>query len=380
MSGNAAHRRSEDAGAPSPDSGLVPSDDARLRRRLVRQIIRRAKAGYSPHEISKMLRLQRCGFWLRPENVTSLLDRWEELKAKDLTVIKRLALVTPATSDPLPDVDQSENLIPCYDSEGVCRMKIAELGRYLRPRRSGTGVEEDPRRWFSRRNPYLVLIRTDNDWFIEIDLDRYVGLIISQSEHQQSKAQKWCHVHGCADDLPDILREVVIEPDPTGTPGGSPAAAGQGAGGPARPEGGNKPPDPALSENETTLPDPLQEPLPKRSPKIRRPKKPAPIKTLSELAAALRDKNNRRRNVPAFLQLIDRLTRENKQPVSIHFDDIRQECHLEKYVDDDSIERRTLIPARKAIVKAGLPYRVQKSGSCAIVRRIPPRPRRRGPA
>jgi hypothetical protein len=80
MSGNAAHQRPEDARAPSLDSVLVPSDDARLRRRLVIQIIRRAQKEYTPLEISKMLRLQRCGFWLSPENVTSLLKRWAELR------------------------------------------------------------------------------------------------------------------------------------------------------------------------------------------------------------------------------------------------------------------------------------------------------------
>jgi hypothetical protein len=245
MSGNAAHRRPEDAAETPSDPGLVPSDDARFRRRLVVQIIRRAKkAGRSPHVISKMLLLQRCGFWLSPENVTTLLERWSELEDTGLTIRKRLDLVTPATSDPLPDVDQSENLIRCYDSDGICRMTIAGLGPYLRPRSSGTedeevpeeGPDEEPRHWFSRRNPDLVLIRTDNNWLIEIDLVGYVGKILSRSE-----AQEWLHVHGRADELPAFLFEVVVEPDhPTGRtpegdrtdpdppPGVELAAAGQG--------------------------------------------------------------------------------------------------------------------------------------------------------
>src|SRR5262249_7970190 len=112
--------------------------------------------------------------------------------------------------------------------------------------------------------------------------------------------------------------------------------------------------------------------------KVQRKKKTAPPKTLKELAAALRDKNPRRRNVPAFLEMIDRLTQKTGQPVSIYFDDIRQACHNEADVDDETVEK-TLMSARSEIVQARLPYRVKKSGCQAIVQRIPPKRRRTDP-
>jgi hypothetical protein len=93
-------------------------------------------------------------------------------------------------------------------------MTIAGLGPYRRPRSSGTGDKEDPRHWFSGRNPDLVVIRTDNDWFIEIDLVRNVGKVLWLNDDQRIEVQRWFHFHGRADDLPEILREVVIEPGP----------------------------------------------------------------------------------------------------------------------------------------------------------------------
>jgi hypothetical protein len=125
---------------------------------------------------------------------------------------------------------------------------------------------------------------------------------------------------------------------------------------------------------------PVEPVKPKRSRKVQRTKKLARPKTLKALAAALRNESPRSRNVPAFLEMIDRLNLKPAQPVSIHFDDIRQKCHLEKDVDNETIKTKTLIPAQRAIVVARLPYRVKKSGHYAIVQKIPPKSRRKGPA
>jgi hypothetical protein len=105
--------------------------------------------------------------------------------------------------------------------------------------------------------------------------------------------------------------------------------------------------------------------------RVRQTKRPALPKTLEELAAMHRYEYPRQRNVPSFLEMIDRRTRETCGPVPIHFDDIRRECHDEGNVSDDTIKKNTLIPARKAIVAAGLSYQVVQSGTYAVVKKIP---------
>jgi hypothetical protein len=111
---------------------------------------------------------------------------------------------------------------------------------------------------------------------------------------------------------------------------------------------------------------------PKRSRKTRQPKKPARPKTLRELVARLRAGNPRKRNVPGFLALVaeqfDQLPRSTSE-VTIHFDDIRLKCHIEKDVHDETIETRTLTPARRAIAEARLPFRVIRSGCYAVVQK-----------
>jgi hypothetical protein len=72
---------------------------------------------------------------------------------------------------------------------------------------------------------------------------------------------------------------------------------------------------------------------------------PAPPTTLTELANAIRRDNPRRRKVPRFLELI-----EHKREVD--FETIADEAHGAN-VEDNTIEK-TVIEARKAIVKAGL--------------------------
>jgi hypothetical protein len=68
--------------------------------------------------------------------------------------------------------------------------------------------------------------------------------------------------------------------------------------------------------------------------------------------------------------MIERVTQATS-PVTIHFDDIREKCHGGGDVNDETVER-TLIRARREIVTARLPYRVNKSGTTAVVQRIPP--------
>jgi hypothetical protein len=83
--------------------------------------------------------------------------------------------------------------------------------------------------------------------------------------------------------------------------------------------------------------------------------------------------------VPEFLKMIDHLKLKIGQPMSIHVDDIRAKCHDEREVTINTIDVRTLSPAREAIVRAGLPYQVRRSRYDVIVQKIRPKPRRRGP-
>jgi hypothetical protein len=133
---------------------------------------------------------------------------------------------------------------------------------------------------------------------------------------------------------------------------------------------GIQPPDWLFSSDAST--EPSKTPTPQKRKRTRKPKPPRPT-TLAELAAAVRAKSPRGRNVASFLELIDRST-PSFLPVTIHFDDIRTICHAEGNVDDDTVERKTLIPARREILKARLPYRINKSGSNAVAQRIPSEP------
>jgi hypothetical protein len=90
---------------------------------------------------------------------------------------------------------------------------------------------------------------------------------------------------------------------------------------------------------------------------------------LGELATRQRAENNRRRNVPAFLEMLEHAT-QDKPLVRIHFDDIRDKCHNGADVDDDTVEKTTLIPARQAIIRAHLPYKVTKSGLYVIIQKV----------
>jgi hypothetical protein len=140
---------------------------------------------------------------------------------------------------------------------------------------------------------------------------------------------------------------------------------------------GHQPPDWLFSSDAST--EPSKTPTPQKRKGSRKPKPPRPT-TLAELAAAVRAKSPRSRNVASFLELIDLSIKPEDAgesaflPVTIHFDDIREKCHAGGDVDDDTVERKTLIPARRQIMKARLPYRFNKSGSCAVVQRIPPEP------
>jgi hypothetical protein len=154
----------------------------------------------------------------------------------------------------------------------------------------------------------------------------------------------------------ETAEQVPVAPRPEGIQPASPAPPPRGDEQAAARPPGNAAPGPAPTK-------------PKGTRKVRRTKKSELPKTLTDLAATLRAENPRSRNVPAFLEMIDRQTRETGQPVSIHFDDIRQECHIEKDVHDETIEKDTLTPARNAIATARLPYRVHKSGCYAVVQK-----------
>jgi hypothetical protein len=106
---------------------------------------------------------------------------------------------------------------------------------------------------------------------------------------------------------------------------------------------------------------------PKRKP-TRKPPASRP-KTLKELAAAIRSKSPRGRNVPSFIEMMDRLITDD-HPVTIDFDDIRLKCHAEGNVDGDAVEK-TIKRARDAIRTAGLPYTVSQSGYTVVVQKTP---------
>jgi hypothetical protein len=57
------------------------------------------------------------------------------------------------------------------------------------------------------------------------------------------------------------------------------------------------------------------------------------------------------------------------QPAVIHFDDIRESCHGEANVNDETVEK-TIVRARQRIVGAGLPYTVRQSGHTVVVKKI----------
>jgi|GEM_PF-7098162 len=107
----------------------------------------------------------------------------------------------------------------------------------------------------------------------------------------------------------------------------------------------------------------------KRKRPTRKGKPPRPT-TLAELAATIRAKSPRGRNVASFLEIVD-LSTQTTFPAVIHFDDIREKCHGGGNVNDDTVER-TLIRARREIASARLQYRINKSGMTAVVQRIPP--------
>jgi hypothetical protein len=96
-------------------------------------------------------------------------------------------------------------------------------------------------------------------------------------------------------------------------------------------------------------------------------RKPALPTTLKELATDIRAKSSRSRNVPSLLELIHDRT-QSVSKVTMHFDEIGDKCHG-ALVEPDTI-KKTLIGARKAIVSAGLPYRLNQSGSNLIVQKI----------
>jgi hypothetical protein len=106
---------------------------------------------------------------------------------------------------------------------------------------------------------------------------------------------------------------------------------------------------------------------PKRKP-TRKPRAARP-KTLKELADEIRSKSPRSRNVPLFIEMMDRLIKED-HPVSIHFDDIRKSCHGDDNVDDEAVEK-TIKRARQEIQAASLPYTVSKSGHTVVVKKTP---------
>jgi hypothetical protein len=90
----------------------------------------------------------------------------------------------------------------------------------------------------------------------------------------------------------------------------------------------------------------------RRAKKTTRPEKPAPPKTLTELAKAIRKRCPRKRNVPKFLELIE-------DQDEVDYDTIKDEVHG-AMVEDFAVER-TIIEARKEIIAARLPYTIHVS-------------------
>jgi hypothetical protein len=83
----------------------------------------------------------------------------------------------------------------------------------------------------------------------------------------------------------------------------------------------------------------------------------ARLKNLRELAAEIRRDRSRQRNVPRFLELI-----EDQDEVT--FEDIRDKVHGAN-VEDDAI-RKTVVNARKFIVKANMPYELVVSSRTVL--------------
>jgi hypothetical protein len=102
-------------------------------------------------------------------------------------------------------------------------------------------------------------------------------------------------------------------------------------------------------------------PKPTRKPKRTRNPRPVRPKTLRELAAEIRRDHPRQRNVPGFLELIE-------EKSEVDFDEIADKVHGAR-VDDDAIEK-TVIGARKAIVKARLRFAIHISGRQVLKKSI----------
>jgi hypothetical protein len=98
--------------------------------------------------------------------------------------------------------------------------------------------------------------------------------------------------------------------------------------------------------------------------------KPARPRTLKALAAVLWDEGPKSRNVPEFLKLIEERFAQSDPPASeveIPFKDIIKSCHAGDDVEVDTIRKTTLDSAKRAILKAKLPYRLRVSWSRQIV-------------
>jgi hypothetical protein len=110
---------------------------------------------------------------------------------------------------------------------------------------------------------------------------------------------------------------------------------------------------------------------PKPSRKVRRAKKSARPGTLKELAAFLDKQPDVPKSVPEFLLLIDeRISRSDHSTVPIPLDELREKCHSGKDVDRETIRRNTIAPARHAVEKFDLPYRIRLKGDSVDITRI----------
>jgi hypothetical protein len=128
-----------------------------------------------------------------------------------------------------------------------------------------------------------------------------------------------------------------------------------------RPAASTTPGMPLEDEREASPPASLP-PVGKRNPG----QSPRPG-NLKELAAWIRAKSPRGRNVAAFVELMEQRICSDA-PVIIHFDEVREACHAGANVEDEAV-KSTIKRARGAIERARLPYTVKQSGFMAIVQR-----------
>ena len=174
-------------------------------RLLLARIILLAEKGRTAREICTVLRQD--DVCQTPTSVAAMISGWKSTRGELDTLGGRLDLALKSRIDLPPDDDQNSIFVTCFHPSLGSTIKFI-LVDYLSPMSLEPEDRNDTRSWFSRREPKNdLLVRLPDDHFLSVDLDTQeaIGLLPSQ-------AQQWFCDHGRTNDLPAVLRRVVMEP------------------------------------------------------------------------------------------------------------------------------------------------------------------------